>query len=148
VFDLILMPLLLILNGFILFGSFTLAPDDFPTSEGDDIVSLPNLPNKNAFVDRKWPNAFAIPYVIDSAFGMTPLILSMSLFNESKFVLCNRNYSIRCQGAMRHRLRHDAVPQDFLHSLRPANDPVGLHQNQQIRYHRVGLRIRFARIVN
>jgi hypothetical protein len=80
------------LNGFILFGSFTLAPDDFPTSEGDDIVSLYRInPIRTLSLIENGPMlALAIPYVIDSAFGMTPLILSMSLFNESQFVLCNR----------------------------------------------------------
>ncbi|XP_046655437.1 zinc metalloproteinase nas-7-like isoform X2 [Daphnia pulicaria] len=41
------------------------APNDLPTSEGNDIVMLPN---KNAYVNQKWPKANAIPYVIDSAF--------------------------------------------------------------------------------
>jgi hypothetical protein len=35
-------------------------------SEGNDIVMFPN---KNAYVNQKWPKANAIPYVIDSAFG-------------------------------------------------------------------------------
>jgi hypothetical protein len=38
---------------------------------------------------------------------------------------------------MRHRLCHDAVPQEYLHPLRPANEANGLHQNQQTRYHSV-----------
>ncbi|EFX67161.1 hypothetical protein DAPPUDRAFT_331301 [Daphnia pulex] len=42
------------------------AADDFPMSEGNDIVMFPN---KNAYVNQKWPQANAIPYVIDSAFG-------------------------------------------------------------------------------
>ncbi|XP_046462727.1 astacin-like metalloendopeptidase isoform X1 [Daphnia pulex] len=41
------------------------APEDFPMSEGNDIVMFPN---KNAYVNQKWPKANAIPYVIDSSF--------------------------------------------------------------------------------
>jgi hypothetical protein len=36
-------------------------------SEGNDIVILPN---KNAYVNQKWPNPSEIPYVIDSTFGI------------------------------------------------------------------------------
>jgi hypothetical protein len=43
-----------------------LAPEDFPYSEGNDIVIVPN---KNAYLSRKWPNASAIPYVLDSTFS-------------------------------------------------------------------------------
>jgi hypothetical protein len=46
---------------------------------------------------------------------------------------------------MRHRLRHDAVPQDFLHSLRPANGASGLHQNQPFGY--LSVRIRQNRLL-
>ncbi|EFX73217.1 hypothetical protein DAPPUDRAFT_325505 [Daphnia pulex] len=42
------------------------APEDFPHSEGNDIVIVPN---KNAYLSRKWPNASAIPYVLDSTFS-------------------------------------------------------------------------------
>jgi hypothetical protein len=57
-------------------------------SEGNDIVMFPN---KNAYVNQKWPKANAIPYVIDSAFGKASnLLFVFSLFYESKFVLCTR----------------------------------------------------------
>ncbi len=63
-----------------------------------------------------------------------PHILSIS-FEKSQYV-CACIW-IRCQGALRHRLRNDAVPQEYLHPLRPANEASGLHQNQQTWYHRV-----------
>jgi hypothetical protein len=44
-----------------------LLESDTPTSEGNDIIELPN---KNAYVNKKWPNPKAIPYVIDSTFGI------------------------------------------------------------------------------
>ncbi len=52
---------------------------------------------------------------------------------------------IRCQGALRHRLRHDVVPQEYLYPLRPAElngpvRPVGLHRNQQTWYRSVRIR--------
>jgi len=45
-------------------------------SEGNDIVILPN---KNAYLNKKWPNASAIPYVIDSAFGKASHFYFISL---------------------------------------------------------------------
>ena len=53
-----------------------LLESDTPTSEGNDIIELPN---KNAYVNKKWPNPKAIPYVIDSTFGI--LIRPHSLDN-------------------------------------------------------------------
>ena len=38
-------------------------------SEGNDILPIPSLDIKNAYLNNKWPNASAIPYVIDSSFG-------------------------------------------------------------------------------
>lgn len=40
-----------------------------PFSEGNDVVPIPFFDNKNAYLDRKWPNVTNIPYVIDSTFG-------------------------------------------------------------------------------
>ncbi|XP_046438584.1 zinc metalloproteinase nas-4-like [Daphnia pulex] len=45
--------------------TFSKAASGTPMSEGNDIVILPN---KNAYVNQKWPNPNEIPYVIDSTF--------------------------------------------------------------------------------
>lgn len=45
--------------------TFSKAASGTPSNEGNDIVILPN---KNAFVNQKWPNPNEIPYVIDSTF--------------------------------------------------------------------------------
>nr|CAH0106334.1 unnamed protein product [Daphnia galeata] len=46
--------------------TFGKAETGTPSDEGNDIVMLPN---KNAYVTRKWPNPKKIPYVVDSSFG-------------------------------------------------------------------------------
>jgi hypothetical protein len=51
-----------------------LLESDTPTSEGNDIIELPN---KNAYVNQKWPNPKAIPYVIDSAIGIITSLLCL-----------------------------------------------------------------------
>nr|CAH0106333.1 unnamed protein product [Daphnia galeata] len=45
--------------------TFSKAETSTPSDEGNDIVMLPN---KNAYVTRKWPNPKKIPYVVDSSF--------------------------------------------------------------------------------
>lgn len=42
---------------------------DHTFSEGNDILPVPSFDNKNAYLNRKWPNFSAIPYAIDSTFG-------------------------------------------------------------------------------
>jgi choriolysin H len=56
-------------------------------SEGNDIVMFPN---KNAYVNQKWPKANAIPYVIDSAFGKASnlfCLFSVRFMNLNLFML-------------------------------------------------------------
>jgi choriolysin H len=53
-------------------------------SEGNDIVMFPN---KNAYVNQKWPKANAIPYVIDSAFGKASHFIYFVIINLNLFML-------------------------------------------------------------
>jgi hypothetical protein len=48
------------------------------------------LPNKNAYVNQKWPKANAIPYVIDSSFGKASHFIHFIFMNPNLFSYFNQ----------------------------------------------------------